>query len=156
MTQPLPQAIAIEEILPHRGSMLLLDRVLDFDAESATAEYTPRSDAWYADSAGNMPAWIGIELMAQAVAAHVGLLKRCSGALPKQGALLGTRRYSSAQPAFSAGKPLLMRTKMIYRDASGLGAYDCSIMVDGREVAGAILKVFEPDNFQSFLQGAPA
>ena len=42
--------------------------------ESLTAHATVRSDAWYADADGAMPAWIGIELMAQAIAAHVALL----------------------------------------------------------------------------------
>jgi predicted hotdog family 3-hydroxylacyl-ACP dehydratase len=144
----------IEDILPHRSPMLLLDRVLDFNAETATAEYTPRKDTWYADASGNMPAWIGIELMAQTIAAHVGLTKRSEGASPKQGALLGTRRYSATQPAFVAGQPLRISTKMIYRDASGLGAYDCSITSGIDAVASATLKVYEPDDFQSFLQAS--
>ena len=144
----------VEDILPHRGTMLLLDRVLAFDNEKASAEYTPRREAWYADAGGNMPAWIGIELMAQTVAAHAGLLKRADGAPPKQGALVGTRRYSSTQPAFAAGETLHIQTKMIYRDASGLGAYECSIAAGGEKIASATLKVFEPDNFQSFLQAS--
>jgi predicted hotdog family 3-hydroxylacyl-ACP dehydratase len=144
----------IEEILPHRGTMLLLDRVLDLDAETITAEYTPCKDVWYADASGHMPAWIGIELMAQTIAAHVGLIKRSAGCPPKQGALLGTRRYSATQPAFVAGQPLRIGAKMIYRDTSGLGAYDCSITSGGEEVASATLKVYEPDDFQSFLQAS--
>lgn len=146
----------IENLLPHRGTMLLLDRMLAFDAETATAEYAPRRDAWYADASGDMPAWIGIELMAQTIAAHVGLQKRSAGCPPKQGALLGTRRYSATQPAFVAGQPLHIRTKMIYRDASGLGAYDCSITSGGEELASATLKVYEPDDFSSFLQASPS
>lgn len=144
----------IEEILPHRNTMLLLDRVLSFDRETANAEYAPRSDAWYADANGNMPAWIGIELMAQTVAAHVGLLKRIGGAPAKPGALLGTRKYTSTQPAFAAGAILHVQTKVIYRDSSGLGAYECSIEARGEEVARATLKVYEPDDFQTLLQAS--
>ena len=145
---------SIEEILPHRGSMLLLDRVLAFDAETATAEFSPRCDAWYAEPSGDMPAWIGIELMAQTVAAHAGLIKGHEGEPPKHGALLGTRRYSSAQPSFPSGKRLCIQTKMIYRDASGLGGYDCNISIDGKIIATAMLKVFEPDDFKIFLQAS--
>ncbi len=144
----------IEDILPHRGTMLLLDRVLDFDAETANAEYVPRRDTWYADEQGNMPAWIGVELMAQTIAAHVGLLKRSDGEAQKKGALLGTRRYSSTQPAFAADRPLRIQSKMIYRDTSGLGAYECSITNDAVEIARATLKVFEPEDFQTFLQAS--
>ncbi len=151
---PAPAIPPIEDLLPHRGTMLLLDRVLAYDADTASAEYAPRSDAWYADADGNMPAWIGIELMAQTVAAHVGLLKRSAGAPPKQGALLGTQRYSAQRPAFAAGAPLRIRTRSIYRDASGLGAYECSIASGDEEVASATLKVYEPDDFQTFLQAS--
>ncbi|MBS0545694.1 MAG: hotdog family protein [Proteobacteria bacterium] len=144
----------VEALLPHRGTMLLIDRVLAFAGDTASAECTPRPDAWYADGAGAMPAWIGIELMAQTVAAHVGLRKRSEGVPPKQGALLGTRRYTSTEPAFAAGHALRIDSTMIYRDVSGLGAYDCRITCDGVEVATATLKVFEPDDFDAFVQGS--
>ena len=132
--------------------MLLLDRALSFDANGTSAEYTPRHDAWYADAAGNMPAWIGIELMAQTIAAHVGLLKRFEGEPPKQGALLGTRSYQATRPTFDADLALCIHARMIYRDANGLGSYECTISLGELDVASAMLKVFEPDDFQTFLQ----
>lgn len=147
---------AIENIIAHRGTMLLLDRVLAFDTESASAEYAPRRDAWYADANGDMPAWIGIELMAQTIAAHASLHKRSTGTPPRQGVLLGTRRYASTLPVFAAGVTLLVRATLTYRDASGLGAYECSISAGGEGLASATLKVFEPDDFQSFLQASPS
>lgn len=134
--------------------MLLLDRVIAFENESTTAEYTPCDDAWYADEQGNMPAWIGIELMAQAIAAHIGLLKRREDAPLKQGALLGTRSYRSMVPSFATNKMLHIQAIMSYRDASGIGAYDCSILRGGEVLATATIKVFEPDDFQEFLQGS--
>ena len=92
---PLPP---IEDLLPHRGTMLLLDRMISCDAENACAEYCPVSNAWYSDKDGDMPAWIGIELMAQTIAAQTTLIKVAEGAPPKQGVLLGSRRYQSARP----------------------------------------------------------
>lgn len=142
----------IEDLLPHRGTMLLLDHIVAFDNESTTTEYTPHNDAWYADAKGNMPAWIGIELMAQTVAAHVGLLKHREGASLKHGVLLGTRRFTSARPFFLAGEPLRIDVQMIFRDISGLGAYECQLSSCGKDVASATLKVFEPADFQSYLQ----
>lgn len=143
----------IKDILPHRATMLLLDRMTGFSKECGSAEYSPRSTEWYADAQGNMPAWIGIELMAQTIAAHVGLQKRGEGAPPKQGALLGTRSYRSTVPAFKAGETLRIQTRVIYRDDSGLGAYDCSIARNDEALATATLKVYEPDDFETFLQG---
>jgi predicted hotdog family 3-hydroxylacyl-ACP dehydratase len=143
----------IEEILQHRGTMLLLDRMIESNIDSAIAEYAPRPDAWYADSEGGMPGWIGIEMMAQTVAAHVGMTKRRGGLPPKQGVLLGTRRYTSAVSRFVANKPLRIYVNMVYIDVSGLGAYECHIRSDDEELASATLKVYEPDNFESFLKG---
>jgi len=148
------QLPSIEDILPHRGTLLLLDRVIGFDAEGAIAECAPRGDAWYTEPGGDMPAWIGIELMAQTIAAHVGLQKASEGAPPKQGVLLGTRRYTATQPAFAAGQALRIEARLIFRDDSGLGAYECRITAKGEELATAALKVFEPDDFQSFLQAS--
>jgi len=144
----------IEELLPHRGTMLLLDRVLDFGAQSATAEYAPRRAAWYADANGKMPAWIGIELMAQTVAVHAGLIKRSEGLPPKPGALLGARRYTSTQPAFAADQPLRIEATVIYSDPGGFSAYQCSITTAGQQLASATLKVFAPDSFQHLLQAS--
>lgn len=144
----------IADLIAHRDSMLLLDCLLAADAETCCAEYTPRPDAWYADAAGNMPAWIGIELMAQTVAAHVGFSKRANGEPPKQGALLGTRSYKTCCPAFAAGAALHIHARVNYRDVSGLAAFDCRITdAAGTELANATLKVYEPEDFQVFLKG---
>lgn len=147
----------IEELLPHRGTMLLLDRVVEFETSGLVAEYAPRSDAWYADATGNLPGWIGIELMAQCVAAHVSMSKRKAGLTPKMGALLGTRAYQMSPPlsgSFSAGQVLRIRVQETFRDESGLAAYDCSITQNGETLARAMLKIFEPDDFELFVQGS--
>ena len=146
----------IEELLPHRGTMLLLDRVAEFAISALVAEYSPRTDAWYADASGNMPGWIGVELMAQSVAAHVAIGKRQAGLRPKMGALLGTRSYrmSSEVGSFSAGQVLRICVEETFRDESGLAAYDCSIVQNGESLATAVLKTFEPDDFELFVQGS--
>ena len=147
----------IEALLPHRGTMLLLDRVTDFDGDCLIAEYSPRPKAWYVDGAGDMPGWFGIELMAQAVAAHVALKKRAAGLQPKMGALLGTRCYqafSLVSGGFPVGQVLRIRVQENFRDEGGLAAYDCSIAHDDTVLATATLKVYEPEDFESFMQGS--
>lgn len=144
----------IETLIPHRGTMLLLDRVVDFAGDVAVAEYTPRRSAWYADPCGNMPAWIGIELMAQAVAVHVALTKSGQGASPKMGALLGARRYGASVASFAAGKALRIRVQLLFSDpGSGLGAYGSTIEQAGETLADSTLKVYEPENFELYMQG---
>jgi predicted hotdog family 3-hydroxylacyl-ACP dehydratase len=144
----------VKDLLPHRGTMLLLDRLVEFGDDTTIAEYVPQSEAWYADAAGRMPAWIGIELMAQTIAAHIGLLKLNTGLLLKHGVLLGTRRYTSKVSSFLSNETLRIHVTMIYSDVSGLAAYECCIKSGTDELASATLKVFEPADFQAFLQGS--
>jgi len=148
MNPPLP---AVEDILPHRGDMLLLDQLLWSDATRLTAQYRPRPDAWYIQP-GGMPSWIGIELMAQAIAAHVGIQKHAQGLPPKPGVLLGTRRYQATQGHFEPSQLLQVLVERQYLDDSGLGAYDARIESKGHTVAHATVKVFEPANFSAFLK----
>jgi predicted hotdog family 3-hydroxylacyl-ACP dehydratase len=130
--------------------MLLVERVVAWDAQHAVVAAVPKADAWYSEQ-GAMPAWIGIELMAQAIAAHVGLVARSHGKPPKAGVLLGTRQYRATQPRFPAGSELMVSARMTYRDDTGLGAYDGAITLHGAEVATASVNVYEPPDFAAFL-----
>lgn len=146
-----PDFPPITEILPHRGTMLFIDTVTHFSSTGATCSYQPQENAWYADDQGNMPAWMGIEIMAQAIAAHVCMNAIARGEEPKMGALLGTRSYQSGVAAFAAGAPLSIEALLEFRDDNGLGAYQCCIEADGQKIASATLKVFEPKDFDQFI-----
>lgn len=141
----------IEDLLPHRGNMLLLDGMLTAGDDSATCHATPAADAWYAAD-GSMPVWIGIELMAQTIAAHVALIARRTGKPPRPGVLLGTRAYKTEVDRFPAGQVLHISVRLSYRDASGLGAYDCTIAdAGGTSLASAAITVYEPEDFEKFI-----
>lgn len=145
----------IDELLPHRGTMRLIGAVLDFTEQSVSVAARVDSGAWYADADGAMPAWIGIELMAQAIAAHVGLLARREGGSARPGVLLGSRRYEARQAAFAGGARLRIDANELLRAAQGHGAYECAICSDdGTRLADAVIKVFQPADFQSFIEGS--
>jgi len=153
---------SIETILPHRGTMLLLDGVSACTDETLTAYASVRADAWYADADGAMPAWIGIELMAQAIAAHVALLAMRAGGQARPGVLLGSRRYEAHIPAYARGARLRIEVKELLRGDEGHGAYECSIHHDQKHdqnrssvcCAEAVIKVYQPADFQSFIAGS--
>lgn len=144
----------IESILPHRGTMLLLAGVESWDDEFLAAVAHVDPAAWYADTRGNMPAWIGIELMAQAIAAHVGLLSTRAGQPARPGVLLGSRKYEASVPAFEQGQPLRVEARELLRGAEGHGAYECTISAGGQPLAHAIIKVYQPTDFQAFIEGS--
>jgi len=140
----------IEELLPHRYGMLLVERVTEWDASSATVSARPSADAWYAEAAG-MPSRIGIELMAQAIAAHVCVVAWSKGEPPKRGVLLGARAYRATRPHFAVGDELIVKATRAFSDDSGMGAYDATIDRDGAQVAKARILVFEPADFEAFV-----
>lgn len=144
----------IEAIIPHRGTMLLIDAVDTFSEATLSARATVDAHAWYADADGAMPAWIGIELMAQAIAAHVALLAMRGGGRARPGVLLGSRSYKALQPTFAGGARLLIHVTELLRSEAGHSAYECTIHDGDVCCAEAVIKVFQPPDFQSFIEGS--
>ncbi|MBB3118900.1 ApeP family dehydratase [Pseudoduganella violacea] len=143
-------------LVPHAGPMALLDRVLEADEESLCAEVAIRADSLFCAD-GGVGSWVGIEYMAQAVAAHAGYLARQRGEAVKPGFLLGSRRYTTTSPLFALGAVLHVRVRQVLRGENGLAAFECSIAdggAAGQEVlASATLTVFQPEDVNEFLQG---
>lgn len=151
-------AIPIEELLPHRGAMCLLERALHADAEHLVAEVIIKPSDLFCRN-NEVAAWVGIEYMAQAIAAWAGWQARQRGALPKVGLLVGTRRYESTKPSFGLGK-LTVTVKREFQADNGLGQFSCTIQ-DAvfpaspqalRVLARASITVFEPPDADAFFR----
>lgn len=143
----------IASVVPHGGAMSLLGSLLQADAETLTAQVqiTPESMFCGPDGVG---AWVGVEYMAQAVAAHAGYCARLRGEPVRVGFLLGTRRYACSVSAFAPGSDLRIHVSRALQGENGLGAFDCRIDdgASGAELASATITVFQPDNVEEFLQ----
>src|SRR5450830_981789 len=90
----------IAMLVPHAAPMLLLDRVLRVDAETLCAEVAIRPDSLFYGERG-IGAWVGIEYMAQAIAAYAGYHAQQRGEPVKIGFLLGARGTNAAAPGLS-------------------------------------------------------
>jgi predicted hotdog family 3-hydroxylacyl-ACP dehydratase len=142
----------ISALVPHRGSMSLLDRVLSADSESMCAEVAIHATSMFCDGA-SVGAWIGIEYMAQAVAAHAGYCASLRGEPVKVGFLLGTRRYDCACAGFAVGTVLQVHVRSELQGENGLGAFECRIDDQhGATLASATVTVYQPANVEEFLQ----
>jgi predicted hotdog family 3-hydroxylacyl-ACP dehydratase len=143
----------IHTLVPHSATMSLLGRLLAADAETLSAEVAIGPDTLFC-SEGVVGAWVGVEYMAQAVAAHAGYGARLRGEPVRVGFLLGTRRYTCAVATFPAGSVLHVRVQRVLQGENGLGAYDCAIAdgKDGAELASATITVYQPDSVEEFLQ----
>lgn len=133
--------IPVGDLLPHEAPMVLLDRVQSFDGLTLVAEVTIRPDSMFCTEIG-VPAWIGIEYMAQAVAAHAGIEGLQCGKAPAIGYLLGTRSYRSEVDTFAIGTRLTVHVEVLFVEHS-LGAFACRIDTD-RTIASATINVYQP------------
>jgi len=133
--------IPVSELLPHDPPMVLLDRALRYNESSLTAEVDIRPDSVLCGSDG-VPGWVGIEYMAQAVAAHAGFKARLIGEQPAVGYLLGTRSYQCSVGNFPIGATLSVHIESLFTEM-GLGAFACKIAMNGA-VATATINVYQP------------
>ena len=146
----------IQALVPHSGAMSLLGRLLGADDENLQAEVVIKPDSVFCLD-GVVGAWVGVEYMAQAVAAHAGYTARLRGEPVQVGFLLGTRRYACSVPAFAVGAVLHIHVQRALQGENGLGAFDCRIVdgaagANGAELASATITVFQPPNVETFLQ----
>jgi len=146
MTTSLPDdafgAHPMDAWLPHRGRMRLIDRVDQCDADAISCTAIVRRDGLFTNAEG-MPAWIGIELMAQTAAAWAGARARSGGGAPRVGFLVGSRRYDAHAPLFAIGAVLRVTAVCALAGDNGLRLFDCTIAHDARTLATGRIGVLE-------------
>jgi predicted hotdog family 3-hydroxylacyl-ACP dehydratase len=145
----------IRALVPHSGQMVLLDRAISADTDNLCAEVRIHAGSILAGEQG-VGAWVGIEYMAQAIAAHAGWLALERGDAVKVGFLLGSRKYEASVSHFALGSVLRVYVHRVLQAENGLGAFECRIdIVDGASSvtgATATVTVFQPDNVNQFLK----
>ena len=144
-------ALSIEDVLPHRGMMLLLDRLIAADEDTVVVGGAVAPGQLFATDRG-LPAYVGIEMMAQAIAAWAGCRAHRLGQPVKLGFLLGTRRFTCARTHFPFGARVEVSARREMMGDNGLGMFACKLALDGEGVAEAMLSVFEPPDFDAFLR----
>ncbi len=135
--------IDIEEIMPHAGTMVLLDKVHSYDQQSMIVETTVRNNGLFGDGE-TIPAWIGIEYMAQTVAAHGGMMCYLASRPINVGFLVGTRRYISNIADFKVGTLLKISVERLIGD-QGLCVFFCQITGEDIDIS-AKLNVYLPSD----------
>ncbi|MEA3251699.1 MAG: hypothetical protein U9Q35_09020 [Pseudomonadota bacterium] len=146
----LPRPIA--EYVPHAAGMCLLDTLVAADEHGLTARLAPRADDLFAEAAGapahGIPGWVGIEWLAQAVAAWAGWQAAQRGESPALGFLVGSRHYTSRRPHFSIGESFEVRIRCDCVAANGLGQFSGEILAVDTPGAAALaegrLTIYQP------------
>ncbi|PQP05343.1 MULTISPECIES: hotdog family protein [Pseudomonas] len=139
----------LAELLPHAGDMILIDQILSFDDEQIHTRLTVKPGL-FSRPDGSLPAWVGIELMAQSVAAYAGCHARQKGNAVELGFLLGTRKFECNVEHFPAGTELIIHGIRSLEDDNGMGVFECHITAPGIH-ATARLNVFRPPQAAQYL-----
>ncbi len=134
----------LETLLPHRPPMLLLTTVLSVDEERACCEAAVSEEMPFIDRQGNLPGWVGIELMAQTIAVWGGQHAKSENRAVGVGMLLGCRKYISKVSDFPAGARLIINAEKIIQDGN-MGVFHCTISCSECTVAEAQLSTYLPD-----------
>ena len=135
-------------LVPHRGRMLLLSRIINCDTEerSIEAEYDITTDCIFYDSAvDGVPTWAGFEFIAQTIAAFLGLRDKEKGAPPKIGFVLAVSGMKMEIPFFKAGTTVTIKSKEI-EEMHPVYAFEGEIFLNGEKVLGGKLTVKEADD----------
>jgi len=140
----------IDELVPHSGTMSLLDKVVEYGEDWLTAEVTISPETLFLTNDA-VPAWVGVEYMAQTIAAFAGILAKTHQQDVKLGFLLGTRKYTTSVSSFPIGTRLIIRVEKELQSDDGLGVFNCSIDAENISVT-ARLNVFQPKDAEQFFE----
>ena len=140
----------ITELVPHSGRMCLLDEAVSYSADSLTARVSVNQQSVFLHT-NKVPAWVGIEYMAQAIAAWAGTQQKQRGGSAQIGFLLGSRKFISSCDSFPVGAELVIHVERVLQDDSGLGSFDCHLSFDQHHQQ-ARLNVFQPPNVDAYMQ----
>jgi predicted hotdog family 3-hydroxylacyl-ACP dehydratase len=146
--------LTIASVLPHVGPMLLLDELHDHGPEHVTCGVTIRAETMFCDGIHGVPAWVGLEYMAQACCAFSGIEDVLAGGKPGIALLLGSRSYKSETEWFPLGAVLHIRADLQLRDDSDFVAFACTIREADRVLARGDVKAYRPRDVLAVIRGS--
>ena len=140
-------------VMPHRGRMLLISRVISYNLEEKCieAEYHITEDCLFYDSAmTGVPSWVGFEFIAQSVSAYAGIRNRERGIPPKTGFVLTVSGLKMELPFFKAGNIITIKSKEI-ENIHPISVFEGEIFLDGKKVLEGKLKLMDVDDEKAFM-----
>lgn len=145
-----------EDLLPHRAPMVLVSRVVAFDADARTlvaeTDISPES-LFYDRELGGVPAYLSIEYMAQTIGCFAGYwdLSQTPPVPPRVGFVLGTRKFSSAREVLTDGCYRIAVKEQFFDDEIASFSAEVSDSA-GNAVCTASLNAFRPANLDAFKE----
>ncbi|MFH0257559.1 hotdog family protein [Vibrio rumoiensis] len=134
----------IKDLVPHAAPMILVDKLISVDEQTIHTQVMIKTDELFFNAeAQSVPGYVGIEYMAQSIAAWSGFQAWQKGQVPSVGFLLGSRRYQSECSEFPLGETLDIHAEQVMEN-NGMAVFQCRIEIQGQEMANAQLNAFVP------------
>jgi predicted hotdog family 3-hydroxylacyl-ACP dehydratase len=133
----------VAEFVLHREPMLLLDQLVSAGPEFTACEWRVSEESEFLIPNVGVPAYTGIEYMAQCIAVHAGMRERICGFPPSLGLLLGTRYYKARVSCFKLATTYRVECKELAWTHDGLGSFECGILLNDQLIANAQLAVLQ-------------
>jgi predicted hotdog family 3-hydroxylacyl-ACP dehydratase len=134
----------IASVVRHRPPMLLLDEIVSVGENSLIASVEINEQSNFYRKGQGVPAWIGMEYMAQAIAAFGGIAALERGEELPLGLLIGCQKYFAETGFFPVGSRLQVEIVENIAGTYGLGAFDCSIRAEQTLVTGRLSVFVQP------------
>jgi len=132
--------------------MILIDSLDKYSDDIGCCSVTITGESIFFDSESqSVPSYVGLEYMAQGIAAYANAHERDAGLPTAIGFLVSSRKFKVLIPRFSVGSKLAITVEKLYKEDNGLSAFDCNIKCEGELVASAKINVFQPNDPVSFL-----
>lgn len=145
----------VANFIPHRDPMILISKLLAHESDTLLTQTDINASSPYFDSKLNgVPNYVGIEYMAQSIAALAGVEAHMRNDIIRVGFLLGSRKLKMHISQFDLGQSYQTRVTRLYQEDSGLAVFDCQILHNQDVVAEANVNVFQPQDTQAYIAGA--
>ncbi|MGI2117853.1 hotdog family protein [Shewanella sp. SM72] len=151
----------IADFIPHRAPMILLDKIIGYRRDNLETEVTITAKSPYFDDKHRaVPNYVGIEYMAQSIAALAGVEAKLRNDKIRVGFLLGSRKLALYAKQYELGRTYRTQVSRLYQEESGLAVFDCQIFLlpeagsDQEKilVAEANVNVFQPQDTQAYFE----
>ncbi len=140
-------------LVPHKGKMLLLDRLVSFDLEQTkvvTEIDISENCMFFEDSLGGVPVWIAFEYMAQSVSALTGIFGLKTGTPPRMGFILSVTNFCAEESVFSKGSTVQIEVRQTLRVDMAV-TFEGKALVGGKCVATATINACDVDDPKKVL-----
>jgi predicted hotdog family 3-hydroxylacyl-ACP dehydratase len=125
--------------------MVLLSRILAHDAAQTVCAVDITVATPFLAEDKSVPAWVGVEYMAQCVAAHAGLVARARGEAVRLGLLIGARWIDFHAEGFAPGQILIVTAVHTWGERE-LASFACRVADEGsdRVLVEGVMSVYAP------------